>query len=344
MQFQQQPKQATLEGMHLTPEVVRRRFDESRIPLDGSFSALYSNFQDDIARTDNMKKVFEQELVKERSGSVAEALVFSCIKDGALGSKITARGSSLYDDLFKGADIIIESGVRQMRDPIISSIDVTTHQQNIADPGYSAFEKGGVIEEVGLDKKLRRVKRHLHSIADISSEEAIGLNAWIQSGGLSQKRGSNNEKFFRKAEEVMLLKYYKNPTSSDEPDKPHAVLAGPQIVVSLDSIFVNKVFQGSSQEKALKDVSMLLQAEVPFAVAVMSQYLEKKAVEMRRKGKNSNIFFDMTRSATKAWELSFDDSIYQHRVQEALQYCLKDRQLSQQLGVYRNSMMEEFGS
>ena len=291
-QFQQQQ----LEGMPITAEAIKKNFETKRINPDLSFGNLYSTYQDDMDRASRLNERYEQQSERDELDLLGEAIVFASIEKGALGEKVTARGTSMYDDFFHGADIVIESKARQIREPIISSIDVTVGQQAPGAVIKSAFEVEGMVYEVGLEKKLERIKRHIDILAGYSNNDAIEVSAWLQSGGLSQSRNKQNERYFDKAEKLMLLKYYKNPHTSDDPDKPHFVIAGPQIVVSLDRAFVNKVFNSNQQDKAIKDINTLIQVEVPFAIGAITEYVDTVA---KRKGQ-TNLLLDMMRVACRA--------------------------------------------
>lgn len=124
---EKQPQQFQLEGMsNYTPEVVRENYERSRIVADASFSSVYSEYVKDMERVEALHKTYEsKDGGNEGLGFDAEALVFTCIEKGALGNNITARGTSLYDDYYHGADLIMESRAKHVRDPIISAVDVT---------------------------------------------------------------------------------------------------------------------------------------------------------------------------------------------------------------------------
>ncbi len=336
------PTQSHLEGIQLTPEVIKENFKNKRINPDKAFNNLYSAFPDDMERASRLQGLYETQQEKDELGFLGEALVFNRLEEGALGSSITARGTSVYDDLFHGADVVVESTGRQQRDPIVSSIDVTVGQQATGTQTRSKFESEGVVHEVGLEKKLERVKRHIEYIAQYPRERAVEMFAWLQSGGLSHTRNSANQKQFDEAEKLMLLKYYKNPSTSENPHKPHFVLAGPQVVLSIDRSFINKTFSGSQQEKAIRDIDALIQVEVPFAVAAITQYLDNYAAHLSKNRQAPNLFFDMTRAACKAWELTFATEQYELRIQKAIQTCLKDPELKKQVLYYQQTLNTAF--
>lgn len=319
------PQQQNLEGMNVTPEHVLRFFEESRIKAEeGVFASIYSTFDDDQERVKNLRHQFDQEIDKDKDGALGEALVFMRIQQGALSSQITTRATNLYDDFFHGADLVIESKARQLRDPIVSSVDVTI--KAIGDQKALGFP----FKEVSFDKKVERVKHHIDAVAKLSQRDAIEISAWLQSGGLSQPRTRKNEAMFDAAERLMLLKYYKNPPTSEDPERPHFVVAGPQVVVSIDRSFVNKVFHGDNQEKALKNIDLLLQAQVPFSILILKHYIES----LKKRGQG-NVFLDANLVACRAWELTFNNEVYQARLTKALQECSRDPQLREQLAYYQ---------
>lgn len=327
---------------NLSPEVLKKNYEQKRINTDEGFAGLYSTYKDDMERAANLKESFDRQTGQDELGFYGEALIFSCIERGALGTTITARGTNLYDDLFHGADIVIESKAKQQRDPIVSSIDVTLSQQAPGSSNTSKFENNENGNIVGLEKKLERVKKHLDYIARYPREKAVEISAWLQSGGLSQARKQSNEKYFEEAEKLMLLKYYKNPTTSEDPNKPHFILAGPQVVLSVDRSFVNKSLQANQKDKAIKDIDTLIQAEVPFGVAIITQYLDGLAKELSLHGQAPNLFFDMTRAACRAWELTFATEQNQLRLEKAIQVCLKDPDLKKQIMYYQATLHKAF--
>ena len=335
-------KQNQLEGMSsYTPEVVKKNYEAKRIVADPIFTSLYSEYEKDMSRAEHLKEVYSaQHQSPETLGSIGEALIFTCIDKGALGSRITARGTHIYDDYYHGADMVIESTSRQMRDPIVSTIDVTLNQKDVNAQHKSSFEKEHPEQEVGFEKKLERIKRHITYLADIPDDKAIELSAWMQRGGLREKRVSSNEKKFQDAEKLMLLKYYKNPKTVEDPDKPHFVASGPQIVVSVDNLFVNKVFstEGAQQKKAVDNLSALLQAEVPLSIAMIKQYVEEVASVSRKKGLGTNLFFASYRAACLAWEDTFSDDQYQVKLERAIKDCRQDPDLWKQLQYFQKTL------
>lgn len=320
-----------------TPESIRNNFEQKRIKSDESFAILYSSYKEDMRLAEKLKNKFETKTEQDELGFFGEALVLSCIEEGALGVNITARGTSSYDDLIHGADVIIESKGRQQRDPIISSIDVTVSQK-APSSDRTKIELQEKPLEVGLEKKLARVRKHIDYIANYPREKAVEMSAWLQSGGFSQTRNKDNDHKFEEAEKLMLLKYYKNPATSEDPNKPHFVLAGPQVVLGIDRSFVNRAISGNRKEKAIQDINTLIQVEVPLAVGILTQYVEA----LSKNGKESNLFFDMTHAACRSWELTFETEQNQLRIQKAINLCINDPDLKNQFMYYQKTLTESF--
>lgn len=340
-------KQFQFEGMSsYTREVVKNNYEQKRIVADPVFHSLYSDYEKDMEKASELKKYFsEHSNDLESLGADGEALIFTCIDKGALGSNITARGTNIYDDYYHGADMVIESSSKQLRDPIVSAIDVTLNQRNINTVNKSAFEGGKVEQEIGFEKKLERIKRHIDYLASMSDNYAVELSAWIQRGGLTEKRSNLNAKKFDDAERLMSLKYYKNPKNSEDPDRPHFVSGGPQIVVSVDNMFVNKVFstEGEQQKKSVDGLSSLLQVEVPMSIAVLKEYVEKIAIIKRSKNVGTNLFFASYRAACLAWEETFSNEQYQFRLEKAIKECNQNPDLRAQLQYFQRTLQKSFG-
>lgn len=337
--FEQSPQKKELR--ELSPEEIRNHFEANRISSDASFAPIYSTYQDDMDRVQRMKESHEKG-EHDEIGFFGEALISSCIENGALGSSITARGTNPYDDFLHGADVVVETTSKQQRDPVVASVDITVSQQAPGTQARSSFESGGVVYKNGLESKIARIKKHIEFVASIPRQDAIDISAWLQSGGLSQKRTRENEHFFDIAEKIMLLKYYKNPSTSEEPNKPHYVLAGPQIALSIDRSFVNKVFTGTQKDKALNDINALIQVQTPMAVTLITQYVEDLARTLSKKGQAPNLFFDMTRAACKAWELTFDTEQNKMRIERAVKQCLTDPELKKQVQTYQGALVKGF--
>lgn len=344
-----QNPQSTLEGMsHYSPEIVLENFKSKRIVADAAFTGIYSEYNNDMQRTHSLHTAHQEKMDgREMLGFAAEALIFTCIEKGALGNTISARGTSDYDDLFHGADMVIESTAKQLRDPIVSTVDVTINQNNIQSNVMRPRVPGKMEVKLGLDKKLERVVRHINLLANMSDNEAVALSAWLQSGGLSGVRNNSNDNKFRRAEELMLLKYYKNPKNGDHPDEPHFVLSGPQVVLSVDTLFVNKVFSTTSNEivhkKAIENLSNILQVEVPLFVIELNAFVEKVADNYGKRGKGTNLFFAQYRAACRAWQETFDAPDYQARVTQALKVCMSDKDSGTQVREFAKTLEKSFG-
>ena len=140
----------------------------------------------------------------------------------------------------------------------------------------------------------------------------------------------------------MSLKYYKNPKDGEDPDKPHFIYGGPQIVVSVDNMFINKVFstEGERQKKAVQGLSSLLQIEVPMSIAALKEYVEKLATSKRSKGLGTNLFFASYRAACQAWEGTFSSEQYQVRLERAIKDCNQDSELRAQLHYFQKTLQK----
>jgi hypothetical protein len=327
---------------HYTPEMFREHFESNRISEDPVFKNLYASYDEDMSKARRLKEVYDKEKESGDLGLIGEALVYRCIEKGALGKAVTARGTNIYDDYYHGADIVIESTTRQLRDPIVGTVDVTLNQENIharemSDPHL--FE-GFANKELGFEKKLERIKKHVQRLALIKDDEAVALSAWLQRGGLLEKRGPKNDKFYEKAEQLMLLKYYKNPKTCEDPDKPRYVSSGPQVVVSLDTLFVNRALiqDPVKQKEALNHLGALIQAEVPLFVAMLSKYVEDVYEQAKQKNLGTNLFFASYRAACQAWEGTFSNEQYALRVQKAVSACTHDKDLHAQLAYFQKTL------
>ena len=325
-----------------TPDTVRNYYEERRIESGKGFPSIYGEYKKDMGAVEIQGKYAKS---PEGSGFVAEALVFMCIDKGALGSGITARGTHRYDDIRHGADLVIETRADQLREPIVSAVDVTINQKDSKAPAKGSFENRNRSEKIGFEYKLERIKSHVDYLATMPDDRAIQLSAWIQQGGLLRERTSLNEENFEDAEKLMSLKYYRNPEHGQDPDKPRFVVGGPQLVISVDSHFVNKVFstKGDEQKKTVDNLSALLQAEVPLAIGMLKEYVESVAKTSREKGLGTNLFFASYRAACLAWEETFLNDQYQFRVERAVKTCQGDKDLLAQLKYFQNTLQKSFG-
>ena len=278
-------------------EAMLERFNVGRIQAGDEFKALYSDYGHDMSRVAACQEIFSKESDVEQLGSVGEALVYSRIKQGIFGDDISVRGTNLYDDYFHGADLIIEAP--QQREPIVSAIDITLNQKDIKGVAREMhFAREENARPIGLDEKLKRVKRHIDYVSDMNPDKARSLGAWLQGGGLHEHRTEKNKELFDIAERAMLLKYYVNPETASDPHAPRYVLGGPQVVLSLDAPFVNRVITDSlHQEAHLSAVDAIIQIETLYGITVLQQYLDHKV----RQSSNRNFVFDTHFTTTKAW-------------------------------------------
>jgi hypothetical protein len=334
------PENKSVNPEKITPEELLARFEDKRIQPDNRFESLYSDFASDMQRVNNLKTLNDSKKTPETMlGPVGEALVFDLIEKGILGSSIKARGTSIYDDYFHHADLIVEQ-FGQKRDPMISTIDVTFNQRDIKAVQRSTFEGGNPdVRPVGLEQKISRIKNHIDFLASFSRNDAITLSSWLQSGGLHQKKDRSNDKLFSDAERLMLLKYYVDPEWVDEP-KPHFVSAGPQIVISMDTMFLNKALstEGETQRVNIGKIESLVQAESLLSVAFLNNYLESRFSS----NDTGNILLDGYRVATKAWATTFSSPVNEVRMQNAVAACLKDQDLSKQMTYYKSVLEKSF--
>lgn len=325
----------------LTKENVLANFSKNRIGNDpAAFSLLYSNFDDDMARVEALKRL-DSGSNENGLGFVAEALVYTCIERGALG-KFHARGTNQYDDRIKKVDMVVEGGHLE---PSLCTIDVTTSQSSL-NLSSSFLDEKQIKLLATLEKKLSRITDHVNFLASIPSEEAIEISSWIQQGGLATPRTDSNKHYFDTAEKIMLLKYYKNPKGSVDEYKPRAVFSGPQSIISIDQVFVNQVFStdGLHHKQAVENISNLIQVEVPLSIAMLKHYVEELAKKKiaEKKGEGTNLFFDSYRASCRAWEGVFSDGVYQVRIQRAIKACHANPALRAQLQYYQKVLQARF--
>jgi hypothetical protein len=142
---------------------------------------------------------------------------------------------------------------------------------------------------------LLRTKRYTDYLAGLNPNQSRDLSAWLESGGLKEVRTRDNEKHFKNAEMIFLLKYYRTPEYAPNPNSPTYVIGGPQAVISLDTEFVNRARQG--QNGAIEMMSDLAIMEFLYCIEAEQEYLRNKV----RERDNRNIFFDNHFSKVGAW-------------------------------------------
>lgn len=312
-------------------------FEKARIDMS-AYAHTYRDGNQDMARVSELHRMYEQQSTEVRHGDVAQALILERLEKGALGSGISVRAASLYDDYLHGADIVLDAAL--MREPIVGSIDVTVNQQMISEPRSQKMgSKEGESRPEGFEKKLERVRRHLDGIASMTQGEARNLAAWMASGGLSGERTRENEMLFRKAERALLLKYYDAPEGHPMSGRPHPVVAGPQVVLSLDSVFINHALTDIARQASHEQK---LDALVAFEVAGGIQAY-KKCVGDMMKTRGANALLEQYWVAASAWEQLLDRDGQRDTIERALGLIQKDRELSAQAQHYARTIGRVFG-
>jgi hypothetical protein len=309
-----------------TPESVIEKFDSSRIEADtDSFRGLYSDYHSDMERVDNLSQIYDDNSTENQFGKVAEALVFSLLNKHPINEHVTFRPTNLYDDYFHGADLLVEPNNALVQS--VASIDITTNQEDIK----GVQRRGGPLEEnrpVGLEGKLLRTQRYTDHLANFDSTQARNLNAWLESGGLHEQRNSQTESYFKQAERLFLMKYYKTPDFAPEPGREGFVIGGPQTVISLDTLFINKALQGNKQAEDLAaDLSVL---EFAYCIQAEQEYLDAKV----RSSKSRNIFFDTHYSKVKAWSTILNRPELRSMFEDMVGRNQHSREFREQLGYY----------
>lgn len=229
----------------VSPEEILRSVEKIRIPATEAFREQYSDYVVDMDRVKNIDSTYKTESQESQLGKVAEALIITSLGKGRMEELVQLRAANLYDDYFHGIDAVLEQ--RQGGDtPALATIDVTINQADIK----GSERQGGPLAEarpVGLERKLTRIKHYVDRLSSFDPEAARKLSGWMRSGGLHEPRTKENAHLFKQAEDVILMKYYITPESAPEPRKPGYVVGGPQAVVSIDTIFVNKALQGNRE-------------------------------------------------------------------------------------------------
>ncbi len=320
------------------PDMLRERYERERIESGPEFRKIYSSYPYDMSLVEKLKLLFSHDNKAESLGSVGEALVYNRLNDGILGSGIIARPASLYDDYKHGVDVIVEA--TKIRNPLVSAIDITLNQKGIKDvaraPHFASEENS---RPVGLDEKLKRLKRLIDYVADINPGTARELGAWLQGGGLHEPETPATRRLFEMAEKVMLVKYYVHPESSDNPNKLDHVLAGPKIVLSLDTPFVNRVLTDANRrDQHVKAIDTVLQIESGYGIGALQGYLNKKVKE----SSNRNFIFDSHYTSTKAWADLFENEEQQEIFKRAVEEARRNPEVNAQVAYYMDTWNKAF--
>lgn len=325
-----------------TAESLIGRFEEARIEPTNIFSELYATSAIESDK-EYVRKRQAQFLAGEgmegQLGSVGEAVVLHSIGERkCLGSGVGARSASHYDDIYNGVDILLWAA--NFQDPAISTIDVTMHQKDVKGAAREACFAGEENNRpVGLEQKLRNIKKKIDDISLINPNIAREWNAWLKGGGFRERYSDKNKDYFALAKKAMLLKYYITPESGAEPNKPQYVLGGPQVVLSLDISFVNKVLSdGVHQERHLDAVDTILQIEMGYGVAVLQRYFSK----IESASRDRNLIFDNHYAATKAWADMFNDPEQREIFERAVARTRTDRDIAAQVSYYMKTWGDIF--
>lgn len=317
------------------PKTPLENFESQRITPDESFRGVYSEYGSDMERVGNLSDMYDGRSPDMQFGKVAEALVFSLLTKHPISKHVLVRPTSLYDDYLHGADILVEPINTKIQS--VAAIDITTNQEDIKGRQL----RGGPMEEtrpVGLEAKLLRTQRYTDHLANFDSSLARDLSAWIESGGLYQPVTKQTELYFKLAERLFLMKYYKTPDFDPEPGRPGFVIGGPQAVISIDTMFINKALQGNKEAGELvADLSVL---EFAYCIQAEQQYLDDKV----RKSKSRNIFFDTHYSKVRAWSNILDKPELKTLLDDIVGRNQKNRDFRDQLGYYGTTFQKVYSA
>lgn len=318
----EEPKQKLIEG-----------YESHRIEPVQEFAGIYSQYDRDMKRVEQLDQRYGASLPDAQMGKVSEALIFDLLTKHEINNHLLIRPTSTYDDYCHGADLLLEP--RNSPIHAVAALDITTYQQDIK----GMARQGGPESEtrpVGLEKKLIRSREYTDYISGMDSSKARDLSAWIQSGGLHERRDNNNEQLFREAEKLFLLKYYVSPETAEDPGKLGNVIGGPQAIISIDEVFVNKALQGDKSAKQLiGDMSVL---EFAYCIQAEQEYLDRKVKEEKHK----NIFFDLHYSKVRAWSNIFNKPELQELTEHMVTKNQGTREFREQLGYYANTFTKVF--
>lgn len=302
------------------------KYEMSRINPDDDFANLYSDYSGDMARVQAMDEIYNSSNSPETQlGKVSEALVFSLLRQHEINEHLQFRPTSQYDDFFHGADLLVEP--RNSLVQGLAALDITINQEDIKGRDRR-FTPSAEVRPVGLENKLIRARRYTDHLAEFDPTRARDLSGWIESGGLHQPRNNKNETQFRDAEKLFLMKYYKTPETAPEPEKPGFVIGGPQTIISIDTLFVNKALQGNKKaEELIADLAML---EFIYCIQAEQAYLNEKV----RRQKSRNIFFDTHYAKVKAWSHIFEKPELERLAEEGIKKHQDNREFREQLAYY----------
>ena len=314
------------------------RFEGDRIEPDDSFRGVYTTYTDDMKRADELEGVYRDDTNEAQLGKVAEALVYTSLNRHEINEFLQFRPASHYDDFFHGTDVLVEPKVGSSI-PALAAIDITIDQEDIKGKGRRSGDVDEVKEArpVGLESKLLRSKKYTDFLANYNPNGARNLSGWIESGGLHEPINGKNKHLFKEAEKLFLTKYYKTPDTDPEPQKPGFVIGGPQTIISVDTMFVNKALQGDREdEKVIADLSVL---EFMYCLQAEQGYLDRQLED----NDSRNIFFDTHYTKVKAWSHILEKEELQALVAEMGQRNKGNEEFMQQLGYYAKAFQKVFG-
>lgn len=320
---------------HISNERLVNGFENARINLnEPAFNQIYSDYEKDRERTEAMSLIYGKESPDSQLGKQAEALIFSLLNVHPINEHLAFRPTSLYDDFFKGADLLVEPKNASVQS--VAALDITINQEDIKGNHYRGGDAAAT-RPIGLEKKLLRSRRYTDMLADYDPSKAREMSAWLNSGGLQQPRTNGNKLMFDQAEKLFLMKYYKTPEFDIDPGKPGFVIGGPQTVISIDTMFINKALQGNQQAKnIIADLSVL---EFIYCIQAEQEYLDREI----QKRKDRNIFFDTHYSKVKAWTNIFDKPELSQMVNEIVAKNQGSREFREQIIYYGQTFQKVLG-
>lgn len=322
----------------LPNEVAVNSFEEARINFEESdFNEIYSDYLKDRARTQALSEIYDSQSPDSQLGKQAEALIFSLLNAHPINKHVAFRPTSLYDDYFHGTDlVVVPRNTRNARVQSVAALDITINQEDIKGSHYRDGDAAAA-RPIGLEKKLLRSRRYTDMLANYDPSKAREMAAWLGSGGLHQPRTNENRSMFDQAEKLFLMKYYKTPEFDIDPGKPGFVIGGPQTVISIDTMFINKALQGNQQVKnIIADLSVL---EFIYCIQAEQEYLDREI----QKRKDRNIFFDTHYSKVKAWTNIFDKPDLSQMVNEIVAKNQSSREFREQIIYYGQTFQKVLG-